>query len=60
MKIFLTEYKIGQEIVDGPVIAADSFEEAEEEAQVYNLIVVGMLDVYVLEPSETSMDRVLH
>ena len=31
MKIFLTEYKIGKEIIDGPVIAADSFEEAEEE-----------------------------
>jgi len=60
MKIFLTEYKIGKEIVDGPVIAADSFEEAEQEAQVYNLVVVGMLDVHVLDPYESLVDRVLH
>tara|TARA_R110000796_G_scaffold74379_6_gene167408 strand:- start:500 stop:682 length:183 start_codon:yes stop_codon:yes gene_type:complete len=44
MKIFLTEFRVGASIYEGPNIVAESFEEAEEQAEVFNVIVIGILD----------------
>jgi hypothetical protein len=58
MKIFLTEFRIGNEIYEGPKITAETYEQAEEEAELSNLIVVGMLDLSMSEKEQGT--RVLH
>ena len=53
LKIFLTEFRFRGAIHEGPNIVAESFEDAEEQAEEYGVIVVGMLDGTVsLEESE--------
>ena len=44
LKIFLTEFRFRGTIHEGPNIVAESFEDAEEQAEEYGVIVVGMLD----------------
>ena len=44
LKVFLTEFRFQGTIHEGPNIIAESFEEAEEQAEHYGVIVVGMLD----------------
>ena len=58
MKIFLTEFRIGNEIYEGPKITAETYEEAEAEAEFSNLVVVGMLDLSMVEKEQG--ERVLH
>ena len=47
MKIFLTEFKYEGKTFEGPTILASSFEEAEKQADNYDVIVVGILDTVV-------------
>jgi hypothetical protein len=58
MKVFLTEFRIGNEIYEGPKITAETYEEAEAEAEFSNLVVVGMLDLSMVEKEQG--ERVLH
>ena len=58
MKVFLTEFRIGNEIYEGPKITAETYEQAEAEAELSNLIVVGMLDLSRIEKEQG--ERVLH
>ena len=58
MKVFLTEVRIGNEIYEGPKITAETYEQAEAEAELSNLIVVGMLDLSRIEKEQGK--RVLH
>jgi hypothetical protein len=58
MKVFLTEFRIGNEIYEGPKITAETYEQAEAEAELSNLIVVGMLDLSRIEKEQGK--RVLH
>jgi hypothetical protein len=58
MKLFFTEFRIGNEIFEGPKITAETYEEAEAEAELSNLIVVGMLDITMTEKEYGR--RVLH
>ena len=45
MKVFMTEFKVGDKIYDGPFIYANSFEEADMEADVYGVVIVGEMKV---------------
>ena len=58
MKVFLTEFRLGHEIYEGPKITAETNEQAEAEAELSNLIVVGMLDLSMIEKEQGR--RVLH
>jgi|TARA_R110002072_G_C7553842_1_gene499540 hypothetical protein len=60
MKVFITEFKLGDEFYEGPRIVAESFEDAEVTAELYEVNVVGLLDVIVTEYNEDSYKRVLH
>jgi hypothetical protein len=60
MKIFITEFKVGNEIYDGPPIKAKTFKEAEAEADLFDLIVVGVLDVIIVGEKNEYGERVLH
>ncbi len=60
MKIFLTEFQHRGKVMTGPILYANSFEEAQEAADEYGLEVVGELtDVYI-PPSDFSGERTLH
>ena len=60
MKIFITEFRVGDQIYEGPYIYAETFEEAETEASRYNVIVVGMLEASFHPSEEGEWSRVLH
>tara|TARA_R100000544_G_C2184857_1_gene38690 strand:- start:397 stop:579 length:183 start_codon:yes stop_codon:yes gene_type:complete len=60
MKVYITEFKIGDNFYEGPTIIAESFEDAEVEAQLYAVHVVGMLDVIITAHNEDDYKRVLH
>ena len=60
MKVFITEFKLGDEFYEGPRIVAESCEDAEVTAKLYKVNVVGLLDVIVTEYNEDSYKRVLH
>tara|TARA_R110002020_G_scaffold35251_3_gene106556 strand:- start:1962 stop:2144 length:183 start_codon:yes stop_codon:yes gene_type:complete len=60
MKIFLTEFKYEGKTFEGPTILASSFEEAEKQADNYDVIVVGILDTVVISGEEHKWNRVLH
>jgi|TARA_R110002020_G_scaffold354463_1_gene567229 hypothetical protein len=59
MKVFLTEYKVGEKTYDGPTLVATSFEEAEKQAEYYDVVVVGILEV-VIPDDINKWNRVLH
>ena len=61
MKVFATEFKVGDKIYDGPYIYANSFEEAEMEAVVYGVVVVGVVTAIISNEEEgTEWNKVLH
>jgi len=61
MKIFATEFRVGDKIYEGPYICAKSFEEAEMEAVVFGVIVVGIVQAVISDEGEdTEWNRVLH
>ena len=61
MRIFITEFKVGEETYDGTPISAETFEEAETQAQLFDLVVVGVLDaIVVAERGYEYKKRVLH
>ena len=59
MKVFLTEYKVGEKTYDGPTLVATSFEEAEKQPEYYDVVVVGILEV-VIPDDINKWNRVLH
>ena len=59
MKVFITEFRVGSEIYEGPTITAESYEQAEEKAEAFDLIVVAMVDLALSDDDELS-ERVLH
>ena len=60
MKVFATEFRVGDKIYDGPYIYANSFEEAEMEAVVYGVEIVGLIEIVMRVEEDLSEDRVLH
>ena len=60
MRVFITECKFEGESYEGPNIVADSFEAAELQAQKYDVIVIGILDVIVAPEEEDEWKPVLH
>ena len=56
-KIFTTEFKVNNKVFNGPIIYAETLEEAEWEADMIGLIVVGILDINIEEEVE---ERVIH
>ncbi len=60
MKVFMTEFKVGDKIYDGPFIYANSFEEADMEADVYGVVIVGEMKVVTDNNTHEGMERVLH
>ena len=61
MKVFITEFKVGDTVYEGPYIYAETFEEAEIEASEHNVLVVGMLETLIIENGEDNeWNRVLH
>jgi len=56
-KIFTTEFKVNNKVFNGPMIYAETLEEAEWEADMIGLIVVGILDINIEEEVE---ERVIH
>lgn len=59
MKVFITEFRVGSEIYEGPTITAESYEQAEKQAEAFDLIVVAMVDLALSNDDELS-ERVLH
>ena len=59
MKIFLTEFKVGSKIYEGPYLYAESFEEADIEATLYGVVIVGEAKI-VQNSDEEEWNRVLH
>jgi hypothetical protein len=59
MKVFITEFRVGSEIYEGPTITAENYEQAEEKAEAFDLIVVAMVDLALSDDDELS-ERVLH
>ena len=60
LKIFLTEFRFRGTIYEGPNIVAESFEEAEEQAEEYGVIVVGMLDGTIAVEDVERCKPILH
>ena len=60
MKVFMTEFKVGDKIYDGPFIYANSFEEADREADVYGVVIVGEMKVVIDDNNQEGRERVLH
>jgi|TARA_R110000803_G_scaffold2968_1_gene10240 hypothetical protein len=60
MKVFMTEFKVGDKIYDGPFIYANSFEEADMEADVYGVVIVGEMKVVIDNNNHEGRERVLH
>ena len=60
MKIFITQFTVGDITHSGPVIHAENFEQAEEEDTLFGGTVVGILESVILEDGEEEWKRVLH
>ena len=60
MRVFITEFLHDGLMYEGPNIIAESFEAAEETAELYAVNVVGMLDVIITDNNEDDYKRVLH
>tara|TARA_R100000742_G_C4270536_1_gene89252 strand:- start:886 stop:1068 length:183 start_codon:yes stop_codon:yes gene_type:complete len=60
MKVFITEFTHNGVTYEGPTVVASSFDEAEQEADVYGCVVVGIIDTVVTEESAKEWKRVLH
>ena len=60
LKIFLTEFRFKGTIHEGPNIVAESFEDAEEQAESYGVIVVGMLDGVISVEDLEEFKPILH
>ena len=60
MKVFITEFRVGSDIYEGPTITAENYEQAEEKAEAFDLIVVAMVDLASSEDEDESNERVLH
>ena len=59
-KVFLTEIKVGDKIYEGTFIYADSFEEADLEAEVYGVVIVGEAKIVIGLDETEQRERVLH
>ena len=59
-KVFLTEFKVGDKIYEGPFIYADSFEEADVEAEAYGVVIVGEAKIVIGIDETEEQERVLH
>jgi|TARA_R100001530_G_scaffold95710_1_gene66569 hypothetical protein len=60
MRVYITEFKIGEKTYEGPTVVASSFDDAETKAKHYGCDVVGILDVVVTDENEDQWKRVLH
>ena len=60
MKVFITEFRVGNDIYEGPTITAESYEKAEEKAEAFDLVVVAMVDLSSVDEDEEIKERVLH
>jgi hypothetical protein len=60
MKVFITEFRMGDTVYEGPCICAETFEEAEKEAEAYNVLVVGVLEGFINFTEDNVWNRVLH
>ena len=60
MKVYATEFKHDGKIYSGPYIYARSLAEAEMEAVVYGVDIVGLIEIVMRVEEDLSEDRVLH
>ena len=60
MKVYATEFKHDGKIYSGPYIYANSFEEAEMEAVVYGVEIVGLIEIVMRIEHDLEENRVLH
>ena len=51
---------MGDTVYEGPCICAETFEEAEKEAEAYNVLVVGVLEGFINFTEDNVWNRVLH
>jgi hypothetical protein len=59
-KIFMTEFKVGESIYEGPYIYANTFEEADLEAGIFGVVIVGELKIVFTDNDQEEKQRVLH
>jgi|TARA_R100001443_G_scaffold117437_1_gene142669 hypothetical protein len=59
-KIYLTEFKVGTVVYEGPYIYANSFEEADIEAVDFGVVIVGEAAIVKKDNNEEEWNRVLH
>tara|TARA_R110001606_G_scaffold127961_1_gene262365 strand:+ start:565 stop:747 length:183 start_codon:yes stop_codon:yes gene_type:complete len=60
MRIYLTEFSYDGKDYEGPKIIAKTYEDAERQAEQYEVSVVGVLDMVIAEDSLNKWNRVLH
>tara|TARA_R110002012_G_scaffold291395_2_gene485775 strand:- start:219 stop:404 length:186 start_codon:yes stop_codon:yes gene_type:complete len=60
IKVYATEFKHDGNIYDGPYIYARSLEEAEMEAVVYGVTVIGLIEIVLKTEEDLGPDRVIH
>tara|TARA_R110000744_G_scaffold327667_1_gene433400 strand:- start:287 stop:463 length:177 start_codon:yes stop_codon:yes gene_type:complete len=58
MKVYITEFKIGTKVYDGPFIYANTFEEADIEATAYGVVIIG--EAIIVDQEKEEWNRVLH
>jgi len=59
-KVYITEFRVGDTIYDGPFICANSFEEADLEAEAYGVVIVAEAKVIVGIDGIEEKERILH
>tara|TARA_R100000234_G_scaffold11595_1_gene6475 strand:+ start:175 stop:357 length:183 start_codon:yes stop_codon:yes gene_type:complete len=60
MKVFATRFEHDGNIYDGPFIYARTLEEAEMEAIVHGVRIVGQVEIVIKAEEDIGEDRVLH
>ncbi len=59
-KVYITEFRVGDTIYEGPFIYANTFEEADLEAEAYGVVIVGEAKIVIGIDETEEQERVLH
>lgn len=59
-KVYITEFRVGDTIYEGPFIYANTFEEADLEAEAYGVVIVGEAKIVIGINETEEQKRVLH
>tara|TARA_R100000742_G_C4239978_1_gene59848 strand:- start:590 stop:766 length:177 start_codon:yes stop_codon:yes gene_type:complete len=58
MKLYITEFTLGDKTFSGPYIYAEDLEEASTEARIQGVVIVA--EATLVEENEEEWNRVLH